>query len=219
MVQAAWLYLEPIFGSEDIRNQIPVEGKMFTQVCSCNLPCFHCRQHHIAILHSTSCRIFKKYYISCDLTVFLHVNLYNLSSLERMTATFDRVAWCLGAVHFKKLLCFYRSTLTTKRLWVVQCKIQKRWWFYRNQACWKNYCSPNLFWKISRKGSMSIWRRKGFTFLGASTDVQLNFFAVFLIYLTNKFKINDGLLSSVYVVKETLMSLNVASTSFKNSYL
>ena len=31
-VQAAWLYLEPIFGSEDIRNQIPVEGDMFVQV-------------------------------------------------------------------------------------------------------------------------------------------------------------------------------------------
>ena len=31
-VQAAWLYLEPIFGSEDIRNQIPVEGEMFVQV-------------------------------------------------------------------------------------------------------------------------------------------------------------------------------------------
>uniref|UniRef100_H2YSE4 AAA+ ATPase domain-containing protein n=1 Tax=Ciona savignyi TaxID=51511 RepID=H2YSE4_CIOSA len=31
-VQSAWLYLEPIFGSEDIRNQIPVQGKMFTQV-------------------------------------------------------------------------------------------------------------------------------------------------------------------------------------------
>lgn len=31
-VQAAWLYLEPIFGSEDIRRQIPVEGKMFEEV-------------------------------------------------------------------------------------------------------------------------------------------------------------------------------------------
>eukprot|EP00062_Callorhinchus_milii_P022724 gi/632980863/ref/XP_007907272.1/ PREDICTED: dynein heavy chain 3, axonemal-like [Callorhinchus milii] len=31
-VQMAWLYLEPIFGSEDIRNQIPVEGKMFEVV-------------------------------------------------------------------------------------------------------------------------------------------------------------------------------------------
>ena len=33
-VQAAWLYLEPIFGSQDIRNQIPVEGKMFEEVDS-----------------------------------------------------------------------------------------------------------------------------------------------------------------------------------------
>ncbi|KAL8620382.1 hypothetical protein ACOMHN_013007 [Nucella lapillus] len=31
-VQAAWLYLEPIFGSQDIRNQIPVEGSMFEEV-------------------------------------------------------------------------------------------------------------------------------------------------------------------------------------------
>ncbi|XP_033642613.1 dynein heavy chain 3, axonemal-like [Asterias rubens] len=31
-VQAAWLYLEPIFGSADIRRQIPVEGAMFTEV-------------------------------------------------------------------------------------------------------------------------------------------------------------------------------------------
>ncbi|XP_053321162.1 dynein axonemal heavy chain 3-like [Spea bombifrons] len=33
-VQMAWLYLEPIFGSEDIRNQIPVEGKKFEMVDS-----------------------------------------------------------------------------------------------------------------------------------------------------------------------------------------
>ncbi|XP_041110137.1 dynein heavy chain 3, axonemal-like isoform X2 [Polyodon spathula] len=33
-VQMAWLYLEPIFGSEDIRNQIPVEGKLFEAVDS-----------------------------------------------------------------------------------------------------------------------------------------------------------------------------------------
>jgi len=31
-VQASWLYLEPIFGSADIRNQIPVEGKLFEEV-------------------------------------------------------------------------------------------------------------------------------------------------------------------------------------------
>ena len=31
-VQAAWLYLVPIFGSEDIRNQMPTEGKMFEEV-------------------------------------------------------------------------------------------------------------------------------------------------------------------------------------------
>lgn len=31
-VQAAWLYLEPIFGSQDIRNQIPVEGALFEEV-------------------------------------------------------------------------------------------------------------------------------------------------------------------------------------------
>ncbi|XP_052828077.1 dynein axonemal heavy chain 3 [Octopus bimaculoides] len=31
-VQSAWLYLEPIFGSADIREQIPVQGKMFEEV-------------------------------------------------------------------------------------------------------------------------------------------------------------------------------------------
>jgi len=31
-VQSGWMYLEPIFGSEDIRNQIPVEGKLFEEV-------------------------------------------------------------------------------------------------------------------------------------------------------------------------------------------
>ncbi|XP_032895202.1 dynein heavy chain 3, axonemal-like [Amblyraja radiata] len=31
-VQMAWLYLEPIFSSEDIHNQIPVQGKMFDVV-------------------------------------------------------------------------------------------------------------------------------------------------------------------------------------------
>ena len=31
-VQAAWLYLEPIFGSQDIRDQIVKEGKMFETV-------------------------------------------------------------------------------------------------------------------------------------------------------------------------------------------
>lgn len=50
-VQAAWLYLEPIFGSEDIRSQIPVEGQMFVEVdehwsvtvlCQCSVWLPHC---------------------------------------------------------------------------------------------------------------------------------------------------------------------------------
>jgi len=31
-IQSAWIYLEPIFGSEDIRGEIPIEGKMFEEV-------------------------------------------------------------------------------------------------------------------------------------------------------------------------------------------
>ena len=31
-VQSAWMYLEPVFGAEDIMNQMPGEGQMFTVV-------------------------------------------------------------------------------------------------------------------------------------------------------------------------------------------
>jgi hypothetical protein len=33
-VQAAWIYLEPVFGAEDISKQMPAEGNMFKSVDS-----------------------------------------------------------------------------------------------------------------------------------------------------------------------------------------
>ncbi len=121
-VQAAWLYLEPIFGSQDIRNQIPREGALFEQVderwsvllrtriqgpaVQNLLPCFVCI--------NSSLQLLARYLVSRSSAV---VNQPN--SAHRTTTTQSPVpivlGWCLAKSRWRLRLSANRTAPQIKR--------------------------------------------------------------------------------------------------------
>ena len=54
-VQRQWMYLEPIFSSEDIKTQLPVESKRFDQVDLIYRRAMRCNRHTVSPPRRRSC--------------------------------------------------------------------------------------------------------------------------------------------------------------------